>query len=196
MQEYIPVFANTNSISNSVVETNIPARPIRRVIIKRLNIHGFDPGHWWIEVYSSETTFIEDNLQNSYGWYPFIDNDNDGVQDCNIPLDDDGICYDAVRPGAFAGFKGVEGRLNRGFPFDPQATQLRISWDVDDMFHPMVSDGRTDEEVIECIHNFAIHHRAQWAWPQVRSDEDHCQTFQKKIINHCRLQRFTGPVQR
>lgn len=45
------------------------------------------------------------------------------------------------------------------------------------------------------IHGIDPGHTAQWAWPQVGADEDHCRTFQEKIINHCRLRRSPAPVQ-
>jgi hypothetical protein len=92
--------------------------------------------------------------------------------------------------------KGVEGRLNRGFIFDPQATSTTINWEVEEMFHPMVDDARSYEDVAECIDLFAKNHHAEWAWPATEYNEDHCQTFQLKIMHVCRLQRAPEQVRR
>jgi hypothetical protein len=184
-----------NSQESSLVEEQLKLRVLRRIIMKRINISvsKVDPGHWWVEVYDSEN-YTKKNLSASYGWYPFVDKDGDGVQDCKVPLADDGICYDAERPYFLSGVRGVEGRLNRGFIFDPQATAKTINWQVDDMFHPMVDDGRSDDEVIECIEEWSKAHRAEWAWPATADDEDNCQTFQRKIMHVCGLRRAPGQV--
>ncbi len=79
-------------------------------------------------------------------------------------------------------FLGVPGELNRGQARDPHHGDP-----AEEEFHPLVSDddSRTDEEIEECLREFAKNYSGRWRW--FLGWGQNCHTFQTEALKHCRL---------
>lgn len=177
-----------NQTPDSVVTQKLPIKPLRKIIFKQLDIHGTDPGHYWVELYSEDAKYDITTLEASYGWFPFVDKDKDGKNDCVGEKDKDGMCKEDARPDPIEGLKGTQGRLNRGHPFDPHATDKKIDWEVDKAFYPISTIGQSEEDAKKCIKQFANDYKGNWAWPSLNiKNRNHCRTFQEQMMEHCHL---------
>ena len=137
-------------------------RVINSVVFKRIHIGnpGDLAGHWWFEIGDSEDVSSE-----SYGWWPTVS----GLR-----------LWQVVR--------GVAGELNDGLnglvpPRDPHHGEER----VDERFHPLVEDDdrRTDEQIADCLREFATTYSGKWWW--LLGWGSNCHTFQKRALMHCGL---------
>ncbi len=132
-------------------------REIRSITIKRnhINLKAGDRYGHW---------WLEIRGNESYGWYP------------------------KYRVGMLATFRGVEGELNGVTTFNGEPTLDPHHGDAaDEQFHPMVEahDLRTENEILDCLRNFAASYSGNWQW--VFGYGQNCHTFQKAAMKQCRL---------
>ena len=116
-------------------------------------------GHWWFEIGEPD-----DAASESYGWWP----------QTQVRLQDVLL--------------GVVGELNNGLnshipPRDPHHGEI-----ADEEFHPLVEkeDRRTDQEIENCLREFAANYSGKWQW--LIGWGQNCHTFQRAAMRHCRLQ--------
>ena len=121
-------------------------------------------------------TFVRDSnsktRSESYGWWPAC------------PLD-----------SLFQCFKGVEGRLNNGlFRCTPHRDPHHAEHS-DEEFSPIVppQDNRTENEIADCLREFAIDYKGKWQW--FLGWGRNCHNFQRAALQHCRLE-VPGDIRR
>jgi hypothetical protein len=180
--------AKTNREKDSKVETKIQYRVLRLIVFRRKNIDLFSKndryGHWWVEIYKSPF-YSMFNLQESYGWWPFVDEDRDGRGDII---------------GLWQTLRGIPGKLNDGYnnEYDPKARPNAVTTQADDSFHPMIKDERTEVQVIDEIRKFASRYDSRgkiWAWPAFfSSSRSNCRVFQEEMISELNLYRSRVPI--
>lgn len=176
-------------------------RTVNKVVLKRIHIDrkSGDYGHWWIEIDGTE----------SYGWWPKygIPDEENVSGEAPVPPDAppanagivDNIQYLAVRAGYAAQkllydvrshaltqtFLGVEGALNADEALDPHDGDP-----CDEEYQPVVHDCRTDSDIKTEIRKFAKGYAkkygSKWSWRFEFGN--HCHTFQKRMIDKCRLE--------
>jgi hypothetical protein len=142
----------------------LPVREIKSIQFKRIHLgnpfSGDDDvaGHWWFEIGDPATTDAE-----SYGWYP------------KVPL----------RP--IDVFIGVPGELNDGLNGARPARDPHHGEEADEKFYPLVldQDERTDEDIEDCLREFAMTYSGKWQW--LLGWGQNCHTFQRAAFRHCRL---------
>jgi hypothetical protein len=139
-------------------------RPVQLIVMKRkhINLTREDRyGHWWFEIGSPS-----DLSSESYGWWP----------KWRVDVSDT--------------FLGVEGELNGQTYFGGSATRdVHHGDDADQQFHPVVpiEDDRSDEEIAQCLRDFAQSFRGEWRWTFGKGQN--CHTFQEGALIHCGLKR-------
>ena len=183
---FIITEGTTNSTVDSQQQQVIPAKVFRRIIFKRKDVSVgsvTDYGHWWVEIYRSEESYMETNLQGSFGWWPNTGKTGDT----------------AGTMGPMDTTVGVEGWLNAGKQYDFHADKNRkIDWDVEEMFHPLETHGRTEQAVIDEITAFAYAYSKKnkiWAWPGMEgTPRSNCRVFQVEMLVECGLLRAWEPV--
>jgi hypothetical protein len=126
---------------------------------KQIDLKGSDKyGHWWFEI---------GNGAESYGWWP------------KEPV------------GIRGTLGGVEGELNGQSRFGgtPTLDPHHGESDADETFHPVVDagDSRTDEEIEDCLRNFANAYSGSWRW--TFGAGQNCHTFQRAAMKHCKLRK-------
>ena len=137
-------------------------REIKSVYFKRIHIalsHDDKAGHWWFEIGPADTENSE-----SYGWWP-----KNQVSLVEI-------------------FTGVEGELNDGLNSQLPARDPHHGETGDEEFHPLVRDDdlRADEEIANCLREFARNYSGRWQW--LFGWGRNCHTFQRAALRHCGLQ--------
>jgi hypothetical protein len=123
--------------------------------MKRKHIHlsGDDKYGHW---------WLEMDGTESYGWWP---KDHVGLTDT---------------------FFGTEGELNGQTNFGGTPTADPHQGDsAEEEFNPTVSkdDGRSDDDIKECLRSFANSYSGGWSWPFGQN----CHSFQEAAMKHCRL---------
>ncbi len=139
-------------------------RPVQLILMKRKNVNLTREdryGHWWFEIGSPS-----DPASESYGWWP------------KWPVDVRGM------------FVGVDGELNGRTHFGGSAVRdVHHGDDADQQFHPVVPlwDSRSDEEIAQCLRDFAHSFRGEWRWTFGKGQN--CHSFQESALLHCGLKR-------
>jgi hypothetical protein len=136
------------------------------LVLKRLHIENFwqgvrgnkdavGYGHWWVEIEDVE----------SYGWYP-----KGGASGVHV-------------------FLGVPGELNAvsaGPEYDGTPTTDPHGGDsADEMFHPVIVNGKPASAIKDCIRAFAKGYSGKWSWPWGQN----CHSFQESMMKHCGLRK-------
>ncbi|WP_145063344.1 hypothetical protein [Adhaeretor mobilis] len=138
-------------------------REVALIRFKRIHIQpgGEDKaGHWWFEIGDPNDTNSE-----SYGWWPAS------------PLD-----------SLFHCLKGVDGKLNNGLFGCAPARDPHHAEAADEEFSPLVApeDGRSDDDVADCLRLFANDYRGKWQW--FLGWGKNCHNFQRAALKHCGLE--------
>jgi hypothetical protein len=139
-------------------------RPVQLILMKRkdINLTREDRfGHWWFEIGAASEPSSE-----SYGWWP------------KWPVD--------VRET----FVGIEGELNGRSYFGGTALRdVHHGDEADQQFHPLVrgEDSRSDEEIAQCLRDFARSFRGEWRWTFGKGQN--CHSFQEDALRHCGLKK-------
>src|SRR5487761_1832515 len=140
-------------------EVEVSAAPVPRrlpfVVVKR-NIPRFRDsyGHWWIEVDGTE----------SYGWWSMR-------RPLSVPQ---------VIVGTHGTLNGVGGDVVGG----TLTTDPRHGEDADFAFHPLLLNGKSDDEVRNEIRHLATSYGGRWGWPWwwCRTRMTNCHTFQLDLF--------------
>jgi hypothetical protein len=139
-------------------------RQVQLIVMKRKHIHLTRKdkyGHWWFEIGPPD-----DLSSESYGWWP------------EIPA------------GPRGAFVGVTGELNGQTNFNGLPTRdPHHGDDGDEEFFPLVplADSRTDDEIADCLRQFAQSYRGGWRWTFGKGQN--CHTFQVQAMKHCGLRK-------
>jgi hypothetical protein len=135
----------------------VPLITVKRRHIK-LQKHAADKyGHWWFELGPPDAT------TESYGWWP-------------------------KKPVRLTGtFGGVPGDLNGKYWNGTETMDAHHGDEAEEEFHPYVSadDKRTDDEIVDCLRQFAKSYSGSWQW--VFEFGQNCHSFQRDALNHCGL---------
>ncbi len=120
-------------------------------------------GHWWFEIGDPN-----DPNSESFGWWP------------------------AYPPDLSDTLGGIKGELNGQTNF--QGTLTQDPWHGEpaaEVFHPYVaaSDLRTDDQIADCLRNFARSFAGEWRWEFGLGTN--CHTFQEDAMAHCKLKKRT-----
>lgn len=141
-------------------------RVMLTLVLKRIHIAGL------LKALSGDKTeleyghwWVEIDGSESYGWWP------------------------AGQVSIFGTFAGVPGALNGGIGFSGSATRDPHHGDsAEEMFHPVVANGKPAVEVKNCIRAFATGYGGDWSWPWGQN----CHSFQEEMMEHCGLRRRGG----
>jgi hypothetical protein len=139
-------------------------RQVTLILMKRkhINLTGEDKyGHWWFVIGHRGDPRLE-----SYGWWP----------------------RETVGPKGAIG--GVEGELNGQTSFGGLPTEdPHHRDDGDEEFHPWVpeTDSRTDEQIADCLRQFAQTYTGEWRWTLGKGQN--CHSFQEQAMNRCGLRK-------
>ena len=140
-----------------------PKRQIKSIKMKRKHIalKGDDKyGHWWLEIGDP----LDPNSE-SYGWWP------------------------ASGVGLGDTLFGTAGDLNGQAGFGGTAVRDPHHGDpADEEFHPIVpaGDTRSDQEIENCLRDFAGSYSGEWRW--TFGFGQNCHTFQDAAMEHCGLE--------
>lgn len=137
-------------------------RQIESIVMKRKHIdlsREDKYGHWWFEIGDPL-----DSDSESYGWWP-------------------------VEPAGMSGaFIGAAGELNGQTSFRGTPTRDPHHGDeADEEFQPWVdaADTRTNEQIADCLRQFARSYSGAWRWTFGRGQN--CHTFQVEAMRRCGL---------
>ncbi len=139
-------------------------RVVQSIRMKRNHIHllkrsGGKYGHWWFELGDPS-----DPDSESYGWWP------------------------EHEPTLDETLGGLRGELNGPTNFEGTLTQDPYhAKTAQEEFHPWVatSDSRTDEQIADCLRQFARSFVGEWRWEFGLGTN--CHTFQEEAMSHCGL---------
>ena len=146
-------------------------------------------GHWWTKIYASEADAQVENASQSYGWWPAA-----GAIGA-----DDGPLRDTI-----TGVRGVLNGYDPGNPYgsyggtattDPYHTKSRTYPNLDDVFFPFVTDGKTaaqyKSELAALAQAFSSDVSDRWAW---RTDGGgwHCKSFQAYLMRNTSVWKRLG----
>lgn len=115
----------------------------------------------------------------------------------------DSLAY-AIKENPFSQtVRGVEGVLNAGRRRDPHHPD-----DGEEEFQPVVCDTRSDHQIKQSVpcncktdeaikkeirdfaDSYAKKYGGSWSWRFETLGNDNCHTFQKRMIEHCKLDKF------
>jgi hypothetical protein len=151
----------TKPVGSPVEPCPLKRRQITAVVAKRKQIkwnakEGEDKYGHW---------WLEIDETESYGWWP------------------------AEQVGAWSTVKGVDGELNGQSIFGGTATTDPHHGDpADETFSPWVEAGdcRTDDEIKQCLRDYAKDYSGSWAWRPGDFGQN-CHSFQTGALEHCSL---------